>query len=198
MNRFVTITALSVATCLAAVPQGGNTKAAAVATKAAAIQVIPQDAVAHDDGTWTYTDKQHRKWIYTKTPFGIARVPAVAAAGMKQPAGIPAGAHLNASGTYSWTDKDGKAWTFEKTPFGISRYPATPAASPQAAPQAAAVPDTREPDIKTIDKGDTVRFERKGLMGTSVWEKKKSEMSEEEKRMFASQHVPVDAAGSQK
>ena len=191
MNRFLMVTALTIATCLAAVPQGGNTKAAA---KAPAIQVIPQDAVAHDDGTWTYTDKQHRKWIYTKTPFGIARVPAVAAAGMKQPAGIPAGAHLNASGTYSWTDKDGKAWTFEKTPFGISRYPATPAASPQAA----AVPDTREPDIKTIDKGNTVRFERKGLMGTSVWEKKKSEMSEEEKRMLASQHVPVESAGSQK
>ena len=198
MNRFLMVTALSVATCLAAVPQGGNTKAA---VKAPAIQVIPQDAVAHDDGTWTYTDKQHRNWIYTKTPFGIARVPAVAAAGMKQPEGIPAGAHLNANGTYSWTGKDGKPWTFEKTPFGISRYPATPSASPQAvamADQAAAAPDTREPDIKTIDQGDTVRFERKGLMGTSVWEKKKSEMSEEEKRMLASQHVPVESAGSQK
>ncbi len=35
---------------------------------------IPKDAVSNPDGTWSWTDKQGKKWIYAKTPFGVSRV----------------------------------------------------------------------------------------------------------------------------
>jgi hypothetical protein len=35
--------------------------------------VIPAGAVEREPGTFYYTDKQGKKWIYRKTPFGIAR-----------------------------------------------------------------------------------------------------------------------------
>src|SRR5947209_1278462 len=34
---------------------------------------IPKDAVHNPDGTYTYTDKQGRKWLYVNTPFGLSR-----------------------------------------------------------------------------------------------------------------------------
>jgi len=35
---------------------------------------IPKDAVPNADGSsYTYTDKQGKKWIYAKTPFGIMK-----------------------------------------------------------------------------------------------------------------------------
>jgi hypothetical protein len=38
---------------------------------------IPKDAVPNADGnSYTYTDKDGRKWIYAKTPFGIMKSPA--------------------------------------------------------------------------------------------------------------------------
>jgi hypothetical protein len=38
--------------------------------------------------------------------------------------------------------------------------------------------------IKVTDKGDTVRFERPGPVGSSVWEKKKADLSDEERRLL--------------
>jgi hypothetical protein len=35
---------------------------------------IPAGAVKTDDGSYRYTDPQGKKWIYRKTPFGIARL----------------------------------------------------------------------------------------------------------------------------
>ena len=43
-------------------------------------------------------------------------------------------------------------------------------------------PDTSM--IKVIDKGDTVRFERPSPFGPMGWEKKKSELTDEERRIF--------------
>jgi hypothetical protein len=60
---------------------------------------IPKDAVANPDGLrYSYTDKQGKQWMYTKTPFGIIKAPL-------------AEAPQDSSTT--------------KTPFGISRAPAT-------------------------------------------------------------------------
>jgi hypothetical protein len=35
---------------------------------------IPAGAVKADDGSYRYADPQGKKWIYCKTPFGIARL----------------------------------------------------------------------------------------------------------------------------
>lgn len=89
---------------------------------------------------------------------------------------IPKDAVLNPDGrTYSYTDKQGKKWNYLRTPFGITRVAAKdqPAAPP---------PATRKVDV--IDKGDTVRFERQSPFGPMGWEKKKSELTDEERRMY--------------
>src|SRR5258708_3701600 len=34
---------------------------------------IPKDAVESEPGTYRYTDAQGKRWVYRKTPFGVAR-----------------------------------------------------------------------------------------------------------------------------
>ena len=88
---------------------------------------------------------------------------------------LPAGAKLVEPGTYSFTDAQGKKWIYRKTPFGLSRAedkPAEPLTT--AAPAAASV-------ITATEDGDSVRFERPGPFGPYRWEKKKSELSHDER-----------------
>jgi hypothetical protein len=51
------------------------TRKATAAVKAPAVQpvTIPADARANGDGTFSWTDKQGKKWTYVKTPFGVMR-----------------------------------------------------------------------------------------------------------------------------
>jgi hypothetical protein len=97
---------------------------------------------------------------------------------------IPKDAVPNPDGkSFSYTDKEGKKWTYTKTPFGISKVAAVDA-QPAAPPPP---PDTSS--TKAIDKGDLVRFERPGPFGTTAWEKKKSELTDDERRIFDAQNV---------
>jgi hypothetical protein len=43
--------------------------------------VIPPAAVEYEPGSYRYTDPQGKKWIYRKTPFGVARLEDKPAAG---------------------------------------------------------------------------------------------------------------------
>src|SRR4051812_23280910 len=45
-----------------------------VPAKEAPKVAIPSGAVKSEDGAYHYTDPKGKKWIYRKTPFGIARV----------------------------------------------------------------------------------------------------------------------------
>jgi hypothetical protein len=112
------------------------------------------------------------------------------ATGAPQTTTIPADAVPNPGGkTYSYTDKEGKKWTYLRTPFGISRVAATDKPAP--------VP--RDPSrIKVIDKGDTVRFERPSPLGPMSYEKKKSELTEEERRIVDSSQADSSRADSNK
>ena len=148
--------------------------------KAAPQLGIPKDAIANSDGTWSYTDKQGKHWTYVKTPFGVSR--SEAAAEVKAPAGLPKGAVRNSNGSYSWTDKTGKKWLYAVTPFGLSRTEAPPETRADAT-------QTVSASWKSIDKGDTVRFERGTPVGTTVvWEKKKTDLNDEERRVYEAQH----------
>lgn len=75
-------------------------------------------------------------------------------------------------GPYAWryVDKDGKTWIYRYTITGLAKVPDTGVDSTYAG-------------VKVTDKGDTIRFERPAVMGVSVWERKKSELTDEEKAM---------------
>ncbi len=110
---------------------------------------------------------------------GVTRVPAVRSASGAPPFyGVPDGAVRNANGTYSWTDKDGKKWIYMNSPFGLSRVAAPESSDSEPAPATS--------EWKVTDKGDSVRFERKGPMGNVVWEKKKTDLNEQERRAYES------------
>ncbi|HTM52288.1 MAG TPA: hypothetical protein VL285_26510 [Bryobacteraceae bacterium] len=98
---------------------------------------------------------------------------------------IPEGATQTEPGTYTYTDKQGKKWTYRKTPFGIARAEDKPAAAP-AVPAAA--------NITAAEDGDTVRFERPGPFGPYRWQKKKSELTEDERAALEKSRGQADAA----
>jgi hypothetical protein len=80
--------------------------------KAPAPITIPASAVKADDGSYHYTDKDGKKWIYRKTPFGIARME-------DKPAEIkPADADAAIKAT-----EDGEVIKFERPgPFGAYKW----------------------------------------------------------------------------
>ena len=77
---------------------------------------IPAGAVKSDDGSYRYTDRQGKKWLYRKTPFGVARLedkPAAPAA-----ADEAAKRFENVKAT-----EDGDTIRFERPgPFGIYKW----------------------------------------------------------------------------
>jgi hypothetical protein len=100
-----------------------------------------------------------------------------------QPLVIPKDASPNSDGTYSYTDKAGKKWIFSKTPFGISKIQDMSG----AAPVIAAAPAGQY--MKAVDNGETVKFERQSPFGTTKWEKKKSELTDEERGVVERQNA---------
>ena len=121
---------------------------------------------------------------------GAAGAPAAdkkkTAAPAPQAVTIPKDAVANSDGlTYTWTDKEGKKWVFARTPFGIVKSPASD--------------QTNDAPIatKAIDKGDTVRFERPGPFGTIAWEKKKTDLTDEERGILESQTTNTEPKSGQ-
>jgi len=85
---------------------------------------------------------------------------------------LPAGATMVEPGTYTFTDAQGKKWIYRKTPFGLARMEDKPV-EVSSAPSG--------DGITAKEDGDTVRFERPGPFGTYRWQKKKSELADDEK-----------------
>jgi len=85
---------------------------------------------------------------------------------------LPAGAKQVELGTYTFTDAQGKKWIYRKTPFGLARMEDKPV-EVSSAPSG--------DGITAKEDGDTVRFERPGPFGTYRWQKKKSELADDEK-----------------
>jgi hypothetical protein len=74
-------------------------------------------------------------------------------------------------GEWRYVDKDGKAWIYRATPITIVRMPESDF-------------NAMYPGVKVTERGDTVRFERPTPMGSVTWERKRSELREEEKAML--------------
>ncbi|HTS27414.1 MAG TPA: hypothetical protein VMH81_16165 [Bryobacteraceae bacterium] len=92
------------------------------------------------------------------------------------PLTIPARAVKGDDGSYRYTDRQGKKWIYRKTPFGIARVEDKPV--DEAAEMA------RFENVKAVEDGDTIRFERPGPFGVYRWQRKKSELDETEQAVW--------------
>src|SRR5689334_25119124 len=77
---------------------------------------IPKGAVETEPGTFRYTDSDGKKWIYRKTPFGVARLEDKGTdQAAEQPASDPS--------SFIKATEDGDTVRFERPgPFGIYRW----------------------------------------------------------------------------
>jgi hypothetical protein len=102
---------------------------------------------------------------------------------------LPAGAKQVDVATYTFTDAQGKKWIYRKTPFGLARLedkPADVSVSPSS------------DNITATEDGDTIRFERPGPFGTYRWQKKKSELADDEKAAWERSKAKDTAAAKAK
>jgi hypothetical protein len=99
---------------------------------------------------------------------------------------LPAGAKKIEPGTYTFTDAQGKKWIYRQTPFGLSKAEDKPAPE-AAAPPAGAVTTATE-------DGDTIRFERPGPFGVYHWQKKKTDLTDDEKAAWEQSKAKGTAA----
>jgi hypothetical protein len=86
-------------------------------TKVKAV-TIPKDAVQIDSNTYRYTDPSGKKWIYSRTPFGISRVEDKSVEDAKKTQEDMA--HQIES---TKAVEDGDSIRFERaSPFGVTRW----------------------------------------------------------------------------
>jgi hypothetical protein len=120
-------------------PQAANPKKTTAPAPAKQIKPveIPKGAVETEPGTFTYTDPAGKKWIYRKTPWGVARMedkPADnAAAAPPQPADATAGIKVTEEGSvihferpgpfgqYKWQKKESELDETERAALERSR-----------------------------------------------------------------------------
>ena len=110
--------------------------------------------------------------------------PAPAAAKV-QVIAIPAGAVEVEPYIYRYTDPKGKNWIYRKTPFGVVRIEDKPV----SADKAQAAKDQKEQLIETtkaLEVGnDTIQFERVWPFGRTQWQRKKTDLNEVERAVWA-------------
>lgn len=96
------------------------------------------------------------------------------AAATSLPAGVPAGAVQ--VGPFSWrhTDAEGKIWIYRKNPFGITRLPEAKPVADQPIPA----------ELKAVEAGDEVQFERPGPFGVMRWSRKKDQLTDIERKVW--------------
>ena len=95
-------------------------------------------------------------------------------AASKKPAAVtlPSGATQVEPGTWNYTDASGKKWIYRQSPFGLSRVEDKPAESVSA---------DRTVATKAVEAGDVIKFERPSPFGPYRWEKKKTDLTDDEK-----------------
>jgi hypothetical protein len=120
--KLLIVFSISAMLLAAAEGQSKKNKAAPAKTPARAIQPveIPKGAVETVPGTYRFTDAQGKKWLYRKTPFGVARWEDIPAA--QQPA-QPAQQAEPYSDVRAF--EDGESIHFERPgPFGAYKWTA--------------------------------------------------------------------------
>jgi len=92
------------------------------------------------------------------------------------PTVIPRGAKQIEPNTWHHRDAQGQSWIYRKTPFGVVRYaePATEAKAEEAIPQG----------MTAVEEGDSIRFERPTPFGKHRWTRKKTELTDLERKVW--------------
>ncbi|MEN6608039.1 MAG: hypothetical protein ABFD60_12415 [Bryobacteraceae bacterium] len=85
---------------------------------------------------------------------------------------LPAGAKEVEANVWRYTDDKGKVWIYRRTPFGLSRFEETAASKDD---------DIAPSNMKAVEEGDSIRFERPTPFGTARWVRKKSELNDVER-----------------
>lgn len=101
---------------------------------------------------------------------------------------VPKDAQRVDASTWRWVDPQGVAWIYRKTPFGLNHYK-----EDQAAQTAAPAKE----QVKITDLGASYRFVRQTPFGPQTWEKNKSDLNDNEKRLVAAQRSEPSAAATQ-
>lgn len=89
---------------------------------------------------------------------------------------IPAGAVEVEPHLFRHTAADGKVWLYRKTPFGITKMEEKARDEALRARDAAPVEK-----VRVTDQGETVLFERSTPLGKQSWQKKRTELTAEER-----------------
>jgi hypothetical protein len=79
--------------------------------------------------------------------------------------------------TWRYTDAQGKTWIYRKTPFGVVRFPEQTAAQTQPAED---IPE----GLTAVEEGDSIRFERPTPFGKHRWTRKKTGLTEMERKAW--------------
>lgn len=108
---------------------------------------------------------------------------------------LPSGATEVSPGVWRNTEKNGKTYLYRRTPFGLSKLEDSPTPTATQASSPSTV-TAAKPEVQAKDLGDNVRFEAKSPFGPRVWQKRKSELTDEEKEWLAKSKAP-DAPASQ-
>jgi hypothetical protein len=103
------------------------------------------------------------------------------------PLAIPNGAHSVSPGLYRWTDPQGKVWMYRQTPFGVSRWPEDEDNSKLRV----VAEETHATEV-----GDSIRFERPTPFGKQVWTRKKSDLDDTERMIWAHQQEKAAPANT--
>jgi hypothetical protein len=100
------------------------------------------------------------------------------AAGPPKPLEVPAGAVEFETGAFRHTDAQGVRWVYYKTPFGVTRI-AEASIKPKPVPN--------YDDVKAVEDGNIIRFERPGPFGIFHWQREKSQLTEMEQAVWSRQ-----------
>jgi hypothetical protein len=131
-------------------------------------------------------------------------------------ASVPKGATEIEPGVFKHTDSAGKTFIYRKTPFGVVKSPEgaekaeksaaaeTPQSAAKAGPGATASPfgdvkkGAKTQDIKVVERGDILEFERPSPFGSYKWKNNKNELTAEEREAWTrarAHQTPAKTAG---
>jgi hypothetical protein len=158
---------------------------AAPATPAATS--TPKAAAAPKKTTKAAAAPAQKSAAQNKKPAQPAKLSPEQQAKAQQIPTVPAEAKQVGPNLYRLTDSNGKTWNYRKTPFGVSKWEEASTPPPQ--------PVVSQP-IAVTDLGDSYRFEKKTPFGASTWNRKKSELTDQEKALASGQQSQPDASGT--
>lgn len=120
------------------------------------------------------------------------------------PEGVPKDAVEVKPDVYRYIDKDQKAWIYTKSPFGYMRSSEEASknapselpgrVNPEKTPFGESRAVSNAPITKVTEQADSVRFERPSPFGVVRWTRKKTELNDDEKKLWeASRSATVKA-----